>query len=264
MQTAALRNDYFAGKLTKQAYIDEIFKCHTVLMEYTEFIKETNIQKLEITDGQLIASTRDRGIRLLCNAQDKRLIPFESMNFHGYEQKEIEIILRLLNCSASSIVYDIGANIGYISLCIAKSFPDIQVVSFEPIPSTFDQLCANIKLNHIHTIRTLNYGLSNKTGPVEFFFYPEGSGNSSLQKLVAVESLTKVKTHVKTLDDVVAELGIAPDFIKCDVEGAELLDRSSTRKCFENGLQNSITIRTTSSTSFRRSVTSVSPLTTEY
>jgi FkbM family methyltransferase len=233
MQTVALRNDYFAGKLTKQAYIDAIFKCHTVLMEYPEFIRGTNIQKLEITDGQLIATTRDRGIRLLCNAQDKRLIPFETINFHGYEQKEIEIILKLVRCSASSAIYDIGANIGYISLCIAKTLPDIQVVSFEPIPCTFDQLCANIKLNHIRTIRPLNHGLSNETGPVEFFFYPEGSGNASLQQLVAVESLTKVKTYVKTLDSVVEELGVPPDFIKCDVEGAELLVFQGARRTLE-------------------------------
>jgi len=102
-------------------------------------------------------------------------------------------------------------------------FLNKHVFAFEPIPSTFEQMCTNIKLNNIRTIRPFNHGLSDHAGPVEFFFYPEGSGNSSLQQLVEVESLTKIKTHVETLDGVVETLGVAPDFIKCDVEGAELL-----------------------------------------
>jgi len=219
----ALRKEYFDGKLLKQAYIDEMFNHHSVLMEYPELIKDTNIQKLEITDGQLIATTRDKGILMLCNAQDKRLIPFETLNFYRYEHEEIEMILQLIQRSGSGTVFDIGANIGYVSLCVAKTFPKIRVFSFEPIPSTFAQLCANIELNGFHTITPLNHGLSNLAGPVEFFFYPEESGNSSLKQLVTVGSLIKIKTHVKTLDEVVEESGVAPDFIKCDVEGAELL-----------------------------------------
>lgn len=233
MHAAELRNAFFSGKITKQAYIDEMFTHHAALMEYADLIRDTNIQKIEITDGQVIATTRDKGIRLLCNAHDKRLIPFETMNFFGYEQNEVEIILKLIEISSSTIIYDVGANIGYISLCIARERPKTQVFSFEPIPSTFEQLCANIKLNNVHAIRTFNHGLSNHAGPVEFFFYPEGSGNSSLQQLVEIESMTKVKTHVKTLDEVVETLGIAPDFIKCDVEGAELLVFQGSKKTLQ-------------------------------
>lgn len=223
MQMVAQRNDFFDGKISKQSYIDEMFKNHRRLMEYPEFIKNTNIQKLEITDGQLIATTRDKGVRMLCNAQDKRLIPFETLNFYQYEQEEIEMILGLIQCSGAGTIFDIGANIGYVSLCVAKTFSEKKVFSFEPIPSTFEQLCANINLNNIFTITPLNHGLSNLAGPVEFFFYPEGSGNSSLKQLVEVDSLIKIETHVKTLDQVVDESGVSPDFIKCDVEGAELL-----------------------------------------
>jgi len=223
MHIDALRNDFFAGKLPKQTYIDEIFKAHTVLMQYTEFIRNTNVQKLEITDGQLVVTTRDKGIRMFCNAHDKRLIPFETMNFYGYEQEEVEMILRLIQCSASETIFDIGANIGYISLCVAKTFQEARVFSFEPIPSTFEQLCSNIKLNNINTIVPLSHGLSNQTGLVDFFFYPEGSVNSSLQQLVTTENLITIKTSVTTLDEVVQDLDVAPDFIKCDVEGAELL-----------------------------------------
>ena len=233
MHMTAARNDYFAGKLSKQSYIDAMFVDHSVLMEYPEFLKNTNIQTLEISDGQLIATTRDKGIRMLCNAQDKRLIPFETMNFYGYEKEEVEIILRLIQCSASATVFDIGANIGYISLCVAKTFPATRIYAFEPIPSTFEQLCANIKLNTAGKIMPVNHGLSNVAGPVEFFFYPEGSGNASLQELVTIESITKVKTHVKTLDEVVEALGVAPDFIKCDVEGAELLVFQGGKKTFQ-------------------------------
>lgn len=223
MHIDAVRNDFFAGNLPKQTYIDEMFKAHTVLMEYPEFIRNTNVSKLEITDGQLIVTTRDKCIRMFCNGHDKRLIPFEAMNFYDYEQKEVEMILRLIQCSASETIFDIGANIGYISLCVAKKFPNARLFAFEPIPSTFEQLCANIKLNNISTIVPLRHGLSNQTGQVDFFFYPEGSVNSSLQQLVTVENLTTIKAFVTTLDEVVRDIDFVPDFIKCDVEGAELL-----------------------------------------
>jgi FkbM family methyltransferase len=223
MKTVALRNDYFSGKLSKNDYIEEIFKFHSVLMEYPQFIKETNISKLEIVDGHLIATTRDRGIRMICNSSDKRQIPFETMNFGGYEQEEVAIILKLLKCSASTTFFDIGANIGYISMCVAKTFPTMNVYSFEPIPSTYEQFCANIKLNALDAIRPFNHGLSNQTGVVDFFFYPEGSVNASLQQLVDVASLVKIEANVKKMDEVVGDLKAYPDFIKCDVEGAELL-----------------------------------------
>ncbi len=223
MRAEKLRNDFFEGKISKQDYINEVFECHSILMGYASFIKGTNISSLEIRDGQVVATTRDKGIRLFCNVCDKRLIPFETMNFRNYEQDEIKIILELIKCAGAKTILDIGANIGYLSLSIAKTFRDAQVYSFEPIPSTFDQLCANIKLNDAGTVQPFNYGLSNFTGPAEFYFYPEGSGNASMQQLVAIDSMTKVKTHVKMLDEVMADLHLSPDFIKCDVEGAELL-----------------------------------------
>jgi protein-L-isoaspartate O-methyltransferase len=47
-------------------------------------------------------------------------------------------------------VYDIGANIGYITLSLAKRVGRHgHVLAFEPIPQTFDLLRRNIEINEV-------------------------------------------------------------------------------------------------------------------
>ena len=57
---------------------------------------------------------------------------------------------------------------------------------------------------------------------MEFYYYPEGSGNASLANLSENKGVKKITCQVKKLDDFINASSLGVDFIKCDVEGAEL------------------------------------------
>lgn len=221
MSLAGLRAAYQCGEISKQRYIDEMHRVHAVLFEYAEFLRETDIARIEVVDGQVVMQSRESGIRIVCDKADKRLAPIEILNFGSYEKAELGMVLRLLRDGQT--VFDIGANVGWYSINIAKRFPRMRIFAFEPLPGTFAYLQRNIALNQVSSIRTNNFGLSDHNGELAFHFHPEGSGSASAADILGTGTAQIIRSSAKKLDDFVAEAGVTGiDFIKCDVEGAEL------------------------------------------
>ena len=77
--------------------------------------------------------------------------------------------------------------------------------------------------NNLENIIPYNFGFSNESKNLEFYFYPEGSGNASSANLSEREDAEIMLCHVERMDDFVHKNDLHVDFIKCDVEGAELL-----------------------------------------
>ena len=116
---------------------------------------------------------------------------------------------------------DIGANIGYFSLLLAKLSPNGEVHSFEPGKLDYSLLNINSAINNFGNIHLNNFALSNENGSSKFII-TEDSGFSSFKDTARVK--IKETTTVKTmkLDDYVSEKNIDKiDFIKMDIEGAE-------------------------------------------
>jgi len=120
-------------------------------------------------------------------------------------------------------VLDIGANFGWYGMHIAKLKPAAHVFSFEPIPSTFEYLNENIRLNDLINISTLNFGFSDTEGTFKFYYDPNLSVNASLANVSENAGIENITCSVKKLDIFVSSKNIKVDFIKCDVEGAELM-----------------------------------------
>jgi FkbM family methyltransferase len=195
-------------------------KIHDILFHYADYIQLTDIASIEISDGLVAMTTRSAGIKIVCDAKDKRIAPIEILNFGNYEQSELDMILRLFEADFN--FFDIGANVGWYSLNIAKRFPQASVFAFEPIPMTFNHLKRNIDINHLSNIHPQNFGFANQQGQLKFYYYPEGSGNASAADLSEGENVQEVVCLVRKLDEFISDTGHRVDFIKCDVEGAEL------------------------------------------
>jgi len=220
MSLSETQTAYQSGEMTKPAYIDAMHAQHARLFEYAAFLHNTDIARIEISDGQVIMQTRRHGIRLMCDPADKRVIPVEILNFGAYEVAELDMLLRLLQNRMT--IFDIGANVGWYSLNIAKAFPESRILAFEPIPPTFAYLKQNLALNQISNVQPFNIGLSDRQDTLTFHFHPEGSGSASSADLMGTGTAQKIQCPVQRLDDFVAETKQHVDFIKCDVEGAEL------------------------------------------
>ncbi|MEI6564642.1 MAG: FkbM family methyltransferase [bacterium] len=221
MNLFELRAAHQGGRLTKQQYIDEMHKVHECLFAYADFLRGTDVARIEITDGQIVMQSRERGIRMVCNKDDKRIIPIEILNFGSFEKPELDMMLRLVG--DQSTILDIGANVGWYSIALAKAYPSARILAFEPIPSTYRQLQENIRINDVHNVKIHNFGLSDRIDTLTFYFYPECSGNASLANLTSSQGVEVLSCPVRTLDDFATEGDVTVDFIKCDVEGAELL-----------------------------------------
>ena len=222
-------NKFKNGLIDKHVFIKVMFdEHHSQLFEYSEILKKTNIQSIEIRDEEVIMTTRDRGVKMICSKNDYRTAPIDTLNFFDYEKEE-SIMLENLVSNGDNFI-DIGANIGWYSINIGVARRTAKIFSFEPIPSTYKILIKNIGINAVNNIQAYNFGFSNIAGDFPFFYYPEGSGNASSVNLTERKDIEIIQCKVRTLDDFTADKKLQVDFIKCDVEGAELM-------VFQGGMQ---------------------------
>jgi len=221
MSLKSLKDGFQNKELDKWSYIEKMYDHHKLLLEYGSFIEETNISGITIADGQVVMEFRDSGVKFLTAGQDKRLASLESVNFGSYELDELAIQLRLID--PGTTVFDIGGNFGWYACHVAKKFPTVKVLSFEPIPDTYKYLQKNVDLNSLSNIEAFPIGFSEQKGSFEFFYDPALSVNASLKNVAGTDKAQSVTCNVETVDKFVSEKNLQVDFIKCDVEGAELL-----------------------------------------
>ena len=119
-------------------------------------------------------------------------------------------------------VYDIGANLGYVSLSLAKRVgSNGKVIAFEPVPRNIEAFRQNIALNQIKNIRLIEAAASDCAGEATIRL----DGNLSTASLVwHRQNPNAIEMRVATvaIDQLVesGELAV-PTFVKIDVEGAE-------------------------------------------
>lgn len=136
-----------------------------------------------------------------------------SLEYYGeYSQIEIEFLLSMLN--KNSVVYDVGANIGYHTTAFASAAK--KVYAFEPHPKNYAMLEKNTEdLDHVYIGK---YAVSNSRHTCYISDYdPEKLGNFGAVTLI--DDVTGIETDAIDLDTAGLDL---PDLIKIDVEGSEL------------------------------------------
>lgn len=124
-------------------------------------------------------------------------------------------------------LFDVGANQGEYSLFSAKRLTNGKVYAFEPVSVYYHQLSTNKILNKFTNLETYSFGLSDQEGalPVYMEEVDSATQNEGLASLFKGGARTRlVETiELRILDRVVDQLKLHRlDFIKIDVEGAEL------------------------------------------
>lgn len=123
--------------------------------------------------------------------------------------------------AADGVILDVGANIGVVSLFLARRFPDRVIHAFEPNPTTFEALKANVARNGGKNITCHRSAVSEAVGTVMFNNDPVDRGTASISNGGGAFAQEVPAT---TLDAFVAEHGIDKvSLLKIDVEGYETL-----------------------------------------
>ncbi|HVE71581.1 MAG TPA: FkbM family methyltransferase [Thermoanaerobaculia bacterium] len=128
---------------------------------------------------------------------------------------------------AGGVVYDVGANAGYFTLLASKlAGPRGAVYAFEPLPRNLEILRAHVRLNRATNVQVLPVAVSDRAGKARF-----ATGNNPAMGGLAAAGDFEVPTV--TLDEVRATTP-APQFIKMDIEGAELAALSAASSILHN------------------------------
>lgn len=115
---------------------------------------------------------------------------------------------------------DIGANIGLHSLTAASSNPNIEIFSFEPEPTNFQDFLNNITINKFKSIRPFMMGLGNVIKNEKLYINEAwNKGKHSLKNQFTTNS--EVIIPVSTLDTFERNINSNALFVKIDVEGYE-------------------------------------------
>ena len=138
-----------------------------------------------------------------------------------YEPAKTLAIQALLK--PGQIFVDVGGNKGDFALLAAKIVGDSgKVVCIEPEPSNFDWIRRSIDLNGYKNINVCKLALSDHDGE-SLLHLGTKSGFHTLLSGVPERDRGAVKVRVRKLDSLLSELDVRRvDFVKIDVEGAEL------------------------------------------
>ena len=222
------RSEFAAGRMTREEYWRHSAECYARLRERTPLDPGGEVRSIKDVEGRLVMEFRD-GLRLLWNPSDVRTAPNWVLNHGPYEPVERAALEAI--AETSTVIFDVGANVGWYTLALARRVAGSRgasgrVYAFEPVPSTYATLQANVALNNLaDTVRLSDTGLSDISGEVAFFVPTQtGSVAASQRQLFDREANTKITARVARLDDVVRQLDLRRlDLIKCDIEGGELL-----------------------------------------
>lgn len=162
---------------------------------------------------------------------------FQNIDFCGIELKTLKGTIRkkvdkddawyfALVQNATNI-FDLGCNIGYTSLLGAIQNKNESILLVDPNPEALAKAAQNMIING-YGIKSkfVSAFIGDKDGQ-KLNFYTVGSGEagsmyaSHAETAAAVNSYYEVETI--TIDALVEKLGVRPDLIKIDVEGAEFL-----------------------------------------
>lgn len=151
----------------------------------------------------------------------------------SFEEGTTAIFERVLRPGMCAI--DLGAHIGYFTLFAARLVgPTGRIYAFEPTPATYRILEKNIVLNGYHNVMAVQRAVADHTGTLMFHLLNEaGSPSNTLYEDARFE-YTSVPVEVTTLDAFLESQGWPHvDFVKMDIEGAELAALTGMRTLLE-------------------------------
>ena len=150
-----------------------------------------------------------------------------------YEKALTEIVQGLLR--PGDICLDVGANFGWYSSIFHKySGPNGQIHAFEPVPPTYHELEENYALmGSPSNVFINNLALGDKADELTInLFEGLSSGHASMSDQGREDAIS-FKCDVVTLDSYLDEKKVGDvNFVKVDIEGAELMFLKGAEKLF--------------------------------
>lgn len=161
-----------------------------------------------------------------------------SLYLFGSFENKIENLKKILPKKDKPLTFiDIGANIGSVSLVMAKMFNDLKIFAIEPTNYAFKKLTDNLNLNEDlkNKIHLRQLFISNQKKPKSVWSsWNFEKSNEKHQKHSGTLKEIKQDSFLKLDDFLKVENLKDVDFIKLDVDGYELDVLNSGEEFFKN------------------------------
>lgn len=124
---------------------------------------------------------------------------------------------------APQVIVDGGAFTGIWSREAAQVFPMAQLIIVEPNPFLQDEIKKNVsEMQPKPTIRNVALGESQGSATLNVWREAVPDPGASLLDHVSGKAHQSIKVKVDTLDNILLQTGLVPDFVKLDLQGGEL------------------------------------------
>lgn len=151
----------------------------------------------------------------------------------GTYEPDLQSALRTL-VPPGAVAYDVGANIGYVSLLLARAAGEQgRVFAFEALPANLQRLRRNLELNGMAgRVQVVAGAVTQAAGPVRFLVHPSGGmGKAAGSAGRADQYRSEVTVEGLSLDEFVYDRGNPPpQVVKMDIEGGEVMALPGLRR----------------------------------
>lgn len=152
---------------------------------------------------------------------------------HGFDSYETELVTLLRGWPFPlSTFFDCGANIGFFSVLVSLSHPEVKVVAVEPFPPNVSYIRKLMEKNGLQ-VELVDTALSSEKNEAVTMYYPTGSRSSLLSSSASLKNSFKgsgslfdhipfrsVEVRTTTLDSLTESIGL-PILLKLDCEFLE-------------------------------------------
>lgn len=153
-------------------------------------------------EDEVVIHSRFRGKSVFFYCNPKIYVEQKIIRHGLYEQHSLELIADLLEPRANMII-DVGANIGAVTIPLAKVFPDAEVHAFEPNPLAIERLQRNLALNKTENVVLHQVGVGANPGRGRLYTasYFEIGNSSFLDHAGSAGKDKSTTVDVETLDN---------------------------------------------------------------
>jgi len=126
----------------------------------------------------------------------------------------------VLHLRDGDVMYDVGANIGHVTIEVAHHFSGVQVVAFEPQTELARAIAVSASLNGLSSVTVFDVLLGEAEGSADLFVARNSAHASTKARSRGAKRVPRLVTPLDTL--LQTQSLPPPTLIKLDVEGSEL------------------------------------------